>query len=262
MKLFIDCDADTRLARRVKRDTTERGRSIENIIKQYTGWVYTIASSSKLPARPSSFVKPSYDDYCAPTKKYADIVVPRGAENDVAINLIICHIQVSGLVKTFVYYKFHFEGHSEEVWHNEAKWPQVTQWTPWSRAACSNNWSRSKAAPLIDSRLVKPKEWAQWTTIIIILKKKPATSPISTSCKRRQNNNISLLNIDFTLSFLIFITTTTPECRQSSARMLRQCPLSLCVCECPVNFWMNKWIEKNYYYHNYYSCDKYNRHSV
>jgi len=76
MKLFIDCDADTRLARRVKRDTTERGRSIENIIKQYTG-----------------FVKPSYDDYCAPTKKYADIVVPRGAENDVAINLIICHIQ-------------------------------------------------------------------------------------------------------------------------------------------------------------------------
>ena len=37
MKLFIDCDADTRLARRVKRDTTERGRSIENIIKQYTG---------------------------------------------------------------------------------------------------------------------------------------------------------------------------------------------------------------------------------
>ena len=39
MKLFIDCDADTRLARRVKRDTTERGRSIENIIKQYTGWV-------------------------------------------------------------------------------------------------------------------------------------------------------------------------------------------------------------------------------
>ena len=37
MKLFIDCDADTRLARRVKRDTAERGRSIENIIKQYTG---------------------------------------------------------------------------------------------------------------------------------------------------------------------------------------------------------------------------------
>jgi len=39
MKLFIDCDADTRLARRVKRDTAERGRSIENIIKQYTGYV-------------------------------------------------------------------------------------------------------------------------------------------------------------------------------------------------------------------------------
>ena len=93
MKLFIDCDADTRLARRVKRDTTERGRSIENIIKQYTGWVSKI--SDKRPKHVCSFVKPSYDDYCAPTKKYADIVVPRGAENDVAINLIICHIQVS-----------------------------------------------------------------------------------------------------------------------------------------------------------------------
>ena len=40
------------------------------------------------------FVKPSYDEFCAPTKKYADIIVPRGVENDVAINLIICHIQV------------------------------------------------------------------------------------------------------------------------------------------------------------------------
>jgi len=76
MKLFIDCDADTRLARRVQRDTSERGRTIESIIKQYT-----------------VFVKPSYDEFCAPTKKYADIIVPRGVENDVAINLIICHIQ-------------------------------------------------------------------------------------------------------------------------------------------------------------------------
>lgn len=76
MKLFIDCDADTRLARRVQRDTAERGRTIESIIKQYT-----------------VFVKPSYDEFCAPTKKYADIIVPRGVENDVAINLIICHVQ-------------------------------------------------------------------------------------------------------------------------------------------------------------------------
>ena len=47
MKLFIDCDADTRLARRVKRDTTERGRSIENIIKQYTGLVSKTTSDKK-----------------------------------------------------------------------------------------------------------------------------------------------------------------------------------------------------------------------
>jgi len=76
MKLYIDCDADTRLARRVRRDTAERGRTIDSIIKQYT-----------------SFVKPSYDEFCAPTKKYADVIVPRGVENEVAINLIICHIQ-------------------------------------------------------------------------------------------------------------------------------------------------------------------------
>ena len=50
------------------------------------------------------FVKPSYDEFCAPTKKYADIIVPRGVENDVAINLIICHIQVLNTnfeIKTF-----------------------------------------------------------------------------------------------------------------------------------------------------------------
>ena len=55
----------------------------------------------------SRFVKPSYDEYCAPTKKYADIVVPRGAENDVAINLIICHIQVNNsfLIIFIIYFQ-------------------------------------------------------------------------------------------------------------------------------------------------------------
>jgi uridine kinase len=65
MKIFVDTDADIRLARRLERDITERGREIEGVIQQYT-----------------RFVKPSYDHYIAPTMIYADLIVPRGEEND------------------------------------------------------------------------------------------------------------------------------------------------------------------------------------
>ncbi|CAF4163442.1 unnamed protein product, partial [Rotaria magnacalcarata] len=75
MKVFVDTDADIRLARRLERDITERGRDIEGIIQQYT-----------------RFVKPSYDHYIAPTMTYADIIVPRGGENEIAIDLIVCHV--------------------------------------------------------------------------------------------------------------------------------------------------------------------------
>ena len=61
MKVFVDTDADIRLARRLERDITERGREIEGVIQQYT-----------------TFVKPSYDHYIAPTMIYADLIVPRG----------------------------------------------------------------------------------------------------------------------------------------------------------------------------------------
>ncbi len=61
MKVFVDTDADIRLARRLERDITERGREIEGVIQQYT-----------------RFVKPSYDHYIAPTMIYADLIVPRG----------------------------------------------------------------------------------------------------------------------------------------------------------------------------------------
>ena len=61
MKIFVDTDADIRLARRLERDITERGREIEGVIQQYT-----------------RFVKPSYDHYIAPTMIYADLIVPRG----------------------------------------------------------------------------------------------------------------------------------------------------------------------------------------
>ncbi|XP_063613984.1 uridine-cytidine kinase 2-B-like [Penaeus indicus] len=64
MKLFVDSDADTRLARRVMRDTRERGRNLEHVLNQYT-----------------NLVKPAFEEFCLPTKKFADVIIPRGAEN-------------------------------------------------------------------------------------------------------------------------------------------------------------------------------------
>ncbi|KAM7055118.1 uridine-cytidine kinase 2 isoform 4-T4 [Molossus nigricans] len=76
MKLFVDTDADTRLSRRVLRDISERGRDLEQILSQYI-----------------TFVKPAFEEFCLPTKKYADVIIPRGVDNLVAINLIVQHIQ-------------------------------------------------------------------------------------------------------------------------------------------------------------------------
>lgn len=76
LKLFVDADADTRLARRVFRDIEERGRNLEHVLNQYT-----------------TLVKPAFEEFCIPTKKFADVIVPRGAENKVAIDLIVQHIQ-------------------------------------------------------------------------------------------------------------------------------------------------------------------------
>lgn len=76
LKLFVDADSDIRLARRVERDLCERERPLNNILHQYL-----------------KLVKPAFEEFCLPTKKYADMVIPRGAENDVAIDLIVQHIQ-------------------------------------------------------------------------------------------------------------------------------------------------------------------------
>jgi len=76
MKLFVDTDADTRLARRVRRDMSERGRTLDSILNQY-----------------ERFVKPAFDQYILPTKKYADVIIPRGSSNNVAIDLIVLLIQ-------------------------------------------------------------------------------------------------------------------------------------------------------------------------
>lgn len=76
MKLFVDTDADTRLARRVLRDMKQLGRSLEHILEGY-----------------KNHVKPSFEDFCLPAKKYADVIIPRGADNLVAVDLIIQHIR-------------------------------------------------------------------------------------------------------------------------------------------------------------------------
>ncbi|XP_043336330.1 uridine-cytidine kinase-like 1 isoform X4 [Cervus elaphus] len=75
MKIFVDTDSDIRLVRRLRRDISERGRDIEGVIKQY-----------------NKFVKPAFDQYIQPTMRVADIVVPRGSGNTVAIDLIVQHV--------------------------------------------------------------------------------------------------------------------------------------------------------------------------
>ncbi|XP_033050352.1 uridine-cytidine kinase 1 isoform X1 [Trachypithecus francoisi] len=75
LRLFVDTDSDVRLSRRVLRDV-RRGRDLEQILTQYT-----------------TFVKPAFEEFCLPTKKYADVIIPRGVDNMVAINLIVQHIQ-------------------------------------------------------------------------------------------------------------------------------------------------------------------------
>ncbi|XP_046396131.1 uridine-cytidine kinase-like 1 isoform X1 [Ischnura elegans] len=75
MKVFVDTDSDIRLARRLRRDITKRGRDLSGVLKQYC-----------------THVKPSFDYYIAPSMAHADIIVPRGGENSVAIELIVQHV--------------------------------------------------------------------------------------------------------------------------------------------------------------------------
>ncbi|KAJ6576473.1 armadillo/beta-catenin/plakoglobin [Mycena vulgaris] len=75
LKLFVQCDSDLMLARRLKRDVAERGRSVDGILEQYL-----------------RYVKPAYDNYVLPSQRHADIIVP-GSNNTVAIDLICTHIR-------------------------------------------------------------------------------------------------------------------------------------------------------------------------
>lgn len=76
LKIFVDTDAEERLARRILRDTKERGRSVESVLNQYT-----------------STVKPMHEKFIEPSKKYADIIIPRGGHNAAALELLECYIE-------------------------------------------------------------------------------------------------------------------------------------------------------------------------
>jgi len=69
IKVFVDTDADIRIMRRLLRDTKERGRTIESVIEQYT-----------------NVVRPMHLQFIEPTKRYADVIIPEGGENKVAID--------------------------------------------------------------------------------------------------------------------------------------------------------------------------------
>ncbi|XP_069702106.1 uridine-cytidine kinase-like 1 isoform X2 [Periplaneta americana] len=84
MKIFVDTDADVRLARRLKRDICQRGRDLEGVLKQYC-----------------NLVKPAFYHYIAPTMVHADIIVPRGGENEVAIELIVHHVHTQLQLRGF-----------------------------------------------------------------------------------------------------------------------------------------------------------------
>jgi uridine kinase len=77
LKIFVMTDDDIRLSRRIRRDIAERGRTIEDVLRQY-----------------NKFVKASYDEFIKPTMKYADIIIPHGRSNTVAIEFVIENLKI------------------------------------------------------------------------------------------------------------------------------------------------------------------------
>ena len=77
LKIFVLTDDDIRLARRIQRDISERGRTIESVLAQY-----------------NRFVKTSYDEFIKPTMKYADIIIPNGKTNTIAIDFVVNNLKI------------------------------------------------------------------------------------------------------------------------------------------------------------------------
>lgn len=76
IKLYVDTDDDIRLLRRIQRDIVERDRQLENVLNQY-----------------KKFVRPMHLEFVEPSKRYADIIIPRGGKNEVALDMVNALIQ-------------------------------------------------------------------------------------------------------------------------------------------------------------------------
>ena len=76
IKVFVDTDADERLIRRIERDTAERGRNVKSVLHQY-----------------QETVKPMHEQFVEPSKKYADIIIPRGGETTTGITILTEHLK-------------------------------------------------------------------------------------------------------------------------------------------------------------------------
>ncbi len=75
VRIFVDTDADIRFIRRLRRDMNERGRSLDAVVQQYMGTV-----------------RPMHMEFVEPSKRYADIIVPRGGDNRVAMEMIVSRV--------------------------------------------------------------------------------------------------------------------------------------------------------------------------
>lgn len=75
VKIYVDTEADIRFIRRLRRDTNERGRSVENVIDQYL-----------------STVRPMHKEFVEPSKRFADVIIPRGGHNTVALDLVASRV--------------------------------------------------------------------------------------------------------------------------------------------------------------------------
>ena len=76
IKVFVDTDADVRILRRIVRDVKERGRSLDSVISQYL-----------------TTVKPMHEQFVEPSKRRADIIIPEGGENLVALEMLIQRVR-------------------------------------------------------------------------------------------------------------------------------------------------------------------------
>jgi uridine kinase len=76
VKIFVDTDSDIRFIRRLQRDIAERGRTMDSVIRQYMGTV-----------------RPMHQEFVEPSKRYADVIIPEGGFNEVAMEMVAARIR-------------------------------------------------------------------------------------------------------------------------------------------------------------------------